>query len=81
MKYTQVPDWLKKQHRDPFEYPLRSKAEVQEEQKYFPPDFQWRVSLSRYPAGDIRENEPGRVDHRDKKARFDFDFADMGLSP
>ena len=28
MSYTQVPDWLKKQERDPFNYQLRSKQEI-----------------------------------------------------
>ena len=41
MSYTQVPDWLKKQERDPFNYQLRSKQEIQEEQKFFPSDFMW----------------------------------------
>ena len=43
MKYTQIPDWLKRQDRDPFAYQLRSKEEVMEDHKYFPPNFEWKV--------------------------------------
>ena len=31
MSYTQIPDWLEKQQRDPFDYKLRTKEEVMEE--------------------------------------------------
>lgn len=54
MQYTQIPEWLKKQERDPFDYPLRSKAEIMEEQKYFPPDFDIEVEMTKYPHGDTR---------------------------
>ena len=57
MTYTQIPPWLKKQDRDPFDYQLRSKAEVQEEQKYYPPDFKFMLQFDKYPSGDVREHE------------------------
>ena len=81
MSYTQIPPWLKKQDRDPFDYQLRSKAEVQEDQKYFPPDFQWIMQFDKYPSGDTREHVSQRIDHRDKKAKIFFDMRDMNLSP
>jgi len=81
MSYTQVPDWLRKQDRDPFDYQLRSKQELQEEQKYFPPDFFWEVELNKYPAGDVREHGNTRIDHRDKVCKLHFDMGAMGLSP
>lgn len=81
MKYTQIPTWLKKQDRDPFAYQLRSKEEVAEDHKLFPPTFQWQAQMSMYPSGDIRENEEDRLDHRDKKAKMVFDMSKMGLSP
>ena len=57
MKYTQVPEWLQKQKRDPFDYPLRSKAEVMEEQKYFPPDFMMKLEFNKFPSDDNREHK------------------------
>jgi len=39
MTYTQIPEWLEKQERDLFDYKLRSKEEVMEQHKYFPPQF------------------------------------------
>lgn len=69
-KYTLVPDWLKKQPRDPFDYKLRSKAEVIKDQKYFPPNFYWTNEVTRYPAGDVREDVDARIDHRDKTVRL-----------
>ena len=81
MKYTQIPDWLKKQERDPFDYKLRNLEEMKEEQKYFPPDFLWRVEFSKYPSGDVREHGKTRTDHRDKVCKFYFDMGAMKLSP
>ena len=81
MGYSQLPSWLKKQERDPFDYPLRSKKEVLEEQKYFPPNFTWKITFDKYPAGDVREHGNTRIDHRDKVARVDFDLRDLQLSP
>jgi len=81
MKYTMVPDWLKNQKPDPFDYPLRSKQEVMEEQKYFVPDFEWRLNFNKFPSDDQRENQPTRVDFRDTCAKVYFDFRDLGLSP
>ena len=81
MQYTQVPDWLAKQQRDPFDYKLRSKAEVMEQQKYFEPNFEFRTEFFKYPAGDVREHGNTRVDHRDKVAIVHFDFSNLNLAP
>ena len=81
MVYTQLPDWLKKQERDPFDYKLRSLEEVKEEAKYFPPDFSWYVQTDKYPAGDVREHGNTRTDHRDKVAKITFDLTELGFSP
>ena len=81
LKYTQLPDWLAKQQRDPFDYVLRSKKEIMEEQKYFIPDFSWRLTFDKYPHGDTREHGDMRIDHRDKVAKIIFDMRDLGLSP
>lgn len=81
MTYNQIPDWLKKQDRDPFDYKLRTKAEVMEEHKYFVPDFTWRLVFDKYPHGDTREHGNTRIDHRDKVAKIYFDLRDLKLSP
>lgn len=54
MGYTQIPDWLQKQERDPFDYKLRSKEEIKEQLHYYPPDFSWHIDMKTYPSGDIR---------------------------
>lgn len=81
MSYTQVPSWLKKQDRDQFDYELRSKAEVMRQHKYYPPDFEWKLEFSKFPAGDVREHGDTRIDHRDKIAKITFDLRDLNLSP
>ena len=80
MEYTQLPDWLKKQERDPFNYKLRSKEEVKEEHRLFPPNFDIKIVANSYPSGDVRENEKMRIDHRDKKAKIIFDLRHLQLT-
>ena len=43
MKYTLVPDFMKATDNDPFDYKLRSKEEIKEQLKYFPPEYQMEV--------------------------------------
>ena len=52
-----------------------------EQQKYFPPDFQWEINFSMFPSGDVREHGTTRTDHRDKKAVVTFDLRNLHLSP
>ena len=37
MKYNVLPEWMQPSQKDPFDYKLRSKEEVKEQTKYFPP--------------------------------------------
>ena len=52
-----------------------------EEQKYFVPDFEWRLEFFKYPAGDPREHGETRIDHRDKIVKLHFNFHDLKLAP
>ena len=81
MSYTQIPPWLKKQERDPFDYKLRSKEEVLLDSKYFPPEFEWNNQITMYPSGDVREHGNTRIDNRDKKARISLSLKDLCLAP
>ena len=49
--------------------------------KYYPPDFEWKLEFSKFPAGDVREHGDTRIDHRDKIAKITFDLRDLNLSP
>lgn len=80
-QYKLIPPSIKKQERDPFDYPLRSLAEVKREHKYFPPNFEWTVESVQYPSSDQRQHESLRVDHRDKICRIFIDLNDLNLSP
>lgn len=54
MAYTCVPDYMKPAPQDPFDYKLRTKQEVQEEFKYYSPEFPIQANYKKYAAGDLR---------------------------
>ena len=81
MSYTQIPEWLKKQESDPFDYKLRTKEEVMLDHKYFPPTFTWNNEINIYPSGDVRKHGNTRIDHRDKQAKINFDLRHLLFTP
>ena len=67
---------------DPFDYKLRSLAEVKEQMKFFPPDLIINASYRRYTSGDLRPQEmQEHVDDRDRVSKLFFDLRDMNLQP
>ena len=68
MSYSCVPEWMKPAEKDPFDYKLRSKEEVSEEQKYYPGDFNIQVNYKKYAAGDTRSED--NLDNRDRIVRL-----------
>ena len=54
MGYPCIPEWDKTKPKDPFDYELRSKAEVMKQHEYFPPNFQIKVQMTKYPSDDLR---------------------------
>ena len=65
---------------DPFNYKLRSMAEVKEQIKFFPPDFMMFATYKRYAAGDMRIDDPANMDDRERVSKIEFDLRDMKLS-
>lgn len=78
--YNCVPEWSKTVAADPFDYKLRSLAEVREHQKYFPPDFVINMEQNQYPGDDQRFTE-NNSDHRPAIARITVDMRQMKLAP
>ena len=78
--YNCVPEWSKTVPSDPFDYKLRSKAEVREQHKYFPPEFIVNVQYSRYP-GDDQRFTADNLDPRAAVARLHVDMREMRLAP
>ena len=65
--------------KDPFDYKLRAKEEVQEEFKYYPALFQIQVNYKKYAAGDTRAED--NLDNRDRVAKIWVHLRQMGLAP
>jgi len=65
--------------KDPFDYKLRSKEQVKEEMRYFPPDFEIEFHYKNYTAGDTRLED--NLDNRDRVAKIYFDLRDLRLAP
>ncbi len=64
---------------DPFDYKLRSLAEVQEQMKYYAPDFTMITHYKRYTAGDYRQNSAQNLDDRERVSKITFDLRDLLL--
>ena len=72
---------METKRNDPFNYRLRSLAEVQEQLKYYTPDIYVQATYKRYVAGDIREDEPNNVDDRERVSKLRFKLSDLNLQP
>lgn len=79
--YCCVPEWTKFTPKDPFDYPLRSRKEVQEQIDTFPPNFRLRVERKMYMAGDTRKHHPDNTDDRGRVCKVRFDIREMMLQP
>ena len=79
--YSCVPEGMQTKQADPFNYKLRSRAEVEEQMKYFPPNFILNAEYKRYTAGDYRQNDPNNTDDRDRVSKIRFNLMEMGLQP
>lgn len=79
--YCCIPESMKRKEADPFDYKLRSLAEVKEQMRIFPPDFFMNVETKVYFAGDVRKNNPNNTDDRGRVSRIHFDLRDLNLAP
>ena len=66
---------------DPFDYKLRTPAEVAEDQKYFPPDFTVNVGMKRYTSDDLRWDKKKNLDIRDSICKIYVDIRELSLAP
>jgi Mitochondrial ribosomal subunit protein len=80
ISYTCVPEWMKPAERDPFDYKLRSKEEVAEEFKYYPPNFAINLIYKKYCAGDSRADEDN-LDNRERIAKISVYLPELKLAP
>lgn len=78
--YPCIPSYCKLSPKDPFDYKLRSGAEVAEEMKYFPPNFEIKTGYKKYVAGDTRPTE-NTYDNRERVAKISLDMRDLKLAP
>ena len=79
--YTCVPASMETKRNDPFDYKLRSLAEVKHQLKYFPADLVVYASYKRYTAGDHREDNERNTDDRDRVSKLRFDLRHLNLQP
>ena len=79
--YSCVPKSFERKQADPFDYKLRSMAEVQEQMKYYAPNFPVMAEYKRYTAGDIRQNNPNNIDDRERVSKLMINLRDLKLAP
>lgn len=77
--YSCVPEVMHRKEADPFDYKLRSLAEVQHQMRFFFPDFLVNAEMKKYTAGDYRRNDESNLDDRDRISKIRFDIRDMQL--
>jgi Mitochondrial ribosomal subunit protein len=80
ISYTCVPEWMKPAERDPFYYKLRSKEEVAEEFKYYPPNFAFNLIYTKYCAEDYLADEDN-LDNRERIAKISVYLPELKLAP
>lgn len=81
-KYPCIPVWQQPQILDPFDYKLRSKEEVMEQHKYFPPNFIIESEYKKYTSGDQRQDaEANPYDKRARVAKIFFDMRSLKFFP
>ena len=79
--YSTIPKDYAFKRNDPFNYKLRSLAEVQEQMKYFPPDIIVQAIYRKYTAGDTREGHENNTDDRDRVSKIKFNLLHLNLQP
>lgn len=82
--YPCIPEWQTPRKADPFDYPLRTKQEVMDQHKFFPPNFRINMIYKRYTATDKREHKDHmtqNMDDRERVAKITFDLRELGLQP
>lgn len=73
-----IPEWQKSINRDPFDYRLRTRAEVEEEKRVNPP-----IAVGRLEVRNYSDNDPGlrHIDFRDSVVRMTIDMRNWHLTP
>lgn len=71
--YPCIPKYQKITPRDPFDYKLRPKEEVQEEFRNFNPVFNININYKRYNAGDLSQHKKN-FDNRERVAKITLDI-------
>ena len=79
--YCCIPESMETKRADPFNYKLRSRAEVEEQMKYYSPDFWITADYKRYTAGDYRQNTDKNLDDRERVSKLYFDMRVLNLQP
>jgi hypothetical protein len=80
--YPCVPEYQKVTPRDPFDYPLRSKAEVVKEFEMNNPTIYMHAQYNDYAGGDLRpESNPANMDNRHRVSKLYFDIRNFRLAP
>ena len=79
--YCCVPESMLTKPVDRFDYKLRSMDEIEEQMKYFPPDFVIDAAYKRYTAGDRRQHQYENPDDRERVSKLTFDIRQLNLAP
>jgi len=79
--YTCIPEELNRREADPFDYKLRSLAEVEEQMKYFPPDVVINAAYRKYTSSDRREGHENNLETRDRISVITIDIRELNLQP
>ena len=82
MTYDCIPFWLKEKPKDPFDYPLRSKQEIQLENEISPPNFSIKCIKKTYmaPLRNIGA-KINNSDLRNTHIKFEVEFEKLKLTP
>jgi len=72
---------MARKEADPFDYKLRSMAEVKHQMRFIAPNFMVTAQMKKYTAGDYRRNDAANLDDRDRISRITLDLRHMLLQP
>jgi len=72
--YPCVPEYQQRREADPFDYKLRTKEEVLEQHRLYPPTFAINMIYRRYMATDLREHSENNTETRERVAKITFDI-------
>ena len=79
--YPCIPEYQTRRLPDPFDYKLRSKQEVIEQHKMYPPEFFINMVYRRYMSTDLREHTSTNTESRERTAKILIDLRCMKLAP